>query len=109
MPRLKHNKNTMSQDDILAYDKLKELFTFGQSNITDYCSRKNIRVSKISNKIYRGTLLLKEVIEIAKEYNLVIKTIKNDEEKILNTTSPTLTFKDAILLLEPLGYEIIFE
>ena len=109
MPRLKHNKNTMSQDDISTYNKLKELFAIGQSNITNYCNRKNICVSKISNKIYRGTLLLKEVTEIAKEYNLVVKAIKNDEEKTLNTTSPTLTFKDTILLLEQLGYEIIFE
>ena len=109
MTRKIHNKDTMSTNDKTAYAKLKELLQFADGSIADYCKRKKITTSTIANKIYRGTLLLYEVLEIAKEYNIVIRIIKDDKNNRLERIlSSTLTFKDTILLLEQLGYKIEF-
>jgi len=109
MARKIHNKNTMSTNDKMTYKRLKELLKFAEGSMADYCKRKKITTSTIANKIYRGTLLLYEVLDIAKEYNIIIRVIRDGKSDILEAIkSPTLTFKDTILLLEQLGYKIEF-
>ena len=106
--RLKHNKDVMSNDGIFVLNLIKDFLTEQKSSLNKYCKEKNILVSSLTNKLYRETLTLDDIIEIVSYFNygVYLENENNNLIEVKKTDSKTMFFKDVIILTKQLNCEI---